>query len=65
MKLYLIDRRRDGARLQNPVEFLWEIVADSNGLRETLALELLHLFPLLLMVFFLVAEERRVDEIPA
>ena len=63
MELYLVDCRRNVARLEDPLELLWEIVADTDGLCEALALKLFHLLPLLLMVFFLVAEEGSVDEI--
>lgn len=42
-----------------------EIIAYANGFSEPLFSELLHLFPLLLMVFLLVAEEGHVDQIPS
>lgn len=40
-----------------------EVVADTNGLRESLCLQLLHLLPFRLMLFFTVAEERSMDEV--
>ena len=64
MELDLVDGRRNRRSLQNPVELLWEIVAHTNGFCEALVLEFFHLLPLALVVFFLVAEERGMDEIP-
>lgn len=63
MKLDLIDRRRNRARFQNPVKMFLEVVTYANGLSETLGSEFLHLLPLFLMFFFLVAEEWRMNQV--
>jgi len=42
---------------------LWKVVADTDGLRQTLCLHLLHLLPSGLVFFFAVAEEGAVDQI--
>lgn len=57
MELDLVDRWRYFARLQDPFEMLWQVIADADRFREALFLELFHLLPFCLMVFLLVAEE--------
>ena len=64
VELNLVDRWRHGTGLQNPINMLREIIAQANGLSKTLGLQFLHLLPLLLMLFFLLAEEGRMDQIP-
>ena len=64
MELDLVDGWRDRRCFKNPIELLWQVVADANSLCKALALELFHLLPLLLVLFFLLAEEGRMDKIP-
>lgn len=51
--------------LENPFEVLLEVVADADGPRQALGLHFFHLRPFLLVLGFVVGEERGVDEIPA
>ena len=60
----LVDSWRNTARLKNPVKLFWKIIADSDRFSESLSFQLFHLLPLLLVVLFLLTEERRMDEIP-
>ena len=64
MELDLVDSWRNTARLENPVKLFWEIVADTDRFRESLSFQLFHLLPFFLVVLFLLAEERSMDEIP-
>jgi len=43
---------------------LRQVVGDSNGASEAGGFELFHLLPLGLVLFFLLAEERSVDQVP-
>lgn len=65
MEFDLIDRRWDRARFKDPIEMFLKIVAYANRFSEALGFELLHLLPLLLMVFLLVAEEGHMNQIPS
>lgn len=64
VELDLINGWRHRRGFQNPVEVLGQVVRDADRLRQSLRLHLLHLLPLGLMVFLLVAEKRRMDEVP-
>ena len=64
MEFDLVDGWRNRCCLQDPVKLLREVVAHANRLCEALTFEFFHLLPLGLVVFFFVAEKRRVDEIP-
>jgi hypothetical protein len=65
MEFNLIDRWRGLRGLEDPVEMLGQVVADANGLRQTLGLQLLHLLPFGLVFFLALAEEWGVDKVAA
>jgi len=65
MEFDLIDRWWHLCCLHDPFEVLWQVVADADGFGETLRLQIFHLLPLLLVFLLLVAEEWRVNEVPA
>jgi hypothetical protein len=59
----LVDRRGRLGRLEDPVEVLGQVVGDSDGAGQARGFDLFHLGPFGLVVFFLVAEERGVDQV--
>lgn len=63
VELDLVNRRRRLARLQDEVEVLRQVVADSDGFGKALRFQLFHLPPFLLVLFFALAEEGGVDQI--
>lgn len=65
MELDLVDRWRDLTSLEDPVEFLRQVIADTNRLHQPLSLEFFHLLPLLLVVLLLITEEWRMNKIPS
>lgn len=60
----LVDGGGSGGRFEEPVEVLGEVVRDADGASEAGGFELFHLLPLGLVLFFLLAEEGGVDQVP-
>jgi hypothetical protein len=53
-----------GGCFEEPVEVFGEVVGDADGAGEACSLQLFHLLPLRLVLFFLFAEEGGVDQVP-
>jgi len=60
----LVDGGWRGRRLEDPIEVFGQVVRDADGASEAGGFELFHLLPLGLVLFFLLAEERSVDQVP-
>lgn len=63
VKLDLVDTRRYRTALENELQMLLAIVAYADGFGQSLRLEVFHLLPFRLMIFFLVTEEGSMDQI--
>ena len=64
MEFDLVNRGWRGSRFEDPVEVFGQVVGDSDGASEAGGFELFHLLPLGLVLFFLLAEEGGVDQVP-